>query len=80
MCCPALGWIMTIYGYARANAQDLAAKMQQVLGLSDAALAKMGRAGRALAEQKFDERIVLDKYLRVVASVQPTPALALKTA
>ncbi|SNC76031.1 Glycosyltransferase involved in cell wall bisynthesis [Hymenobacter gelipurpurascens] len=62
------------------NAQDLAAKMQQVLGLSDAALAKMGRAGRELAEQKFDERIVLDKYLRVVASVQPTPALALKTA
>ncbi|GAA3918628.1 glycosyltransferase family 4 protein [Hymenobacter algoricola] len=51
------------------NAADLAAKMLQVLRLDDAALAAMGRAGRRLAEQKFDEQIVLDKYLRVVEEV-----------
>jgi glycosyltransferase involved in cell wall biosynthesis len=50
---------------------DLAAKMLQVLHLDDARLEAMGRAGRQLAEQKFDERIVLDKYLRVVESAAP---------
>ena len=34
--------------------------------LSDDELAHMGRASRQLAEQKFDEKIVLDKYLQVV--------------
>jgi glycosyltransferase involved in cell wall biosynthesis len=51
------------------NAPDLAAKMLQVLRLDDGALEAMGRAGRRLAEQKFDEQIVLDKYLRVVEEV-----------
>ena len=46
---------------------DLADKMLQVLRLSDQALHVMGKASRQLAETKFDERIVLDKYLRVVA-------------
>ncbi|MBD2714200.1 glycosyltransferase family 4 protein [Microvirga sp. STR05] len=51
------------------NAQDLAAKMLQILRLSDAELEQMGRAGRHLAETKFDERIVLNKYLQEVAAV-----------
>ncbi|WP_019946351.1 glycosyltransferase family 4 protein [Hymenobacter aerophilus] len=51
------------------DAADLAAKMLQVLRLSDAELAQMGRAGRQLAETKFDEQIVLDKYLAVVQEV-----------
>ncbi|WBA40744.1 glycosyltransferase family 4 protein [Hymenobacter canadensis] len=51
------------------NAADLAAKMLQILRLPAAELEQMGRAGRHLAETKFDERIVLDKYLREVAAV-----------
>ncbi|MBX0291425.1 glycosyltransferase family 4 protein [Hymenobacter sp. HSC-4F20] len=51
------------------NATDLAAKMRQVLELPAPELEQMGRAGRRLAEQKFDERIVLDKYLGVVQEV-----------
>ncbi|UOG74540.1 glycosyltransferase family 4 protein [Hymenobacter tibetensis] len=52
------------------NAPDLADKMLQILHLPDTELEAMGRAGRQLAETKFDEQIVLDKYLAEVASVQ----------
>ncbi|SNR54303.1 glycosyltransferase family 4 protein [Hymenobacter mucosus] len=62
------------------SATDLAAKMVQVLRLPAPALAQMGRAGRQLAEQKFDEQIVLNKYLQVVAEVQPKRASIAKTA
>ncbi|TGE09793.1 glycosyltransferase family 4 protein [Hymenobacter fodinae] len=62
------------------NAQDLADKMLQILRLSDTALRQMGRAGRELAEQKFDEQIVLNKYLRVIEDVQPTRAAVSKSA
>ncbi|MFD2785069.1 glycosyltransferase family 4 protein [Hymenobacter rubripertinctus] len=48
------------------DAADLAAKMLQILRLPDAGLEQMGRAGRHLAETKFDEQIVLNKYLAVV--------------
>jgi glycosyltransferase involved in cell wall biosynthesis len=51
------------------SADDLAAKMLQVLRLPDAELGRMGRASRELAETKFDERLVLDKYLRTVAEI-----------
>ncbi|QNE40882.1 glycosyltransferase family 4 protein [Hymenobacter sp. NBH84] len=51
------------------DAANLAEKMLQVQQLSDADLAQMGRASRQLAEQKFDEQLVLDKYLRIVADV-----------
>ncbi|GAB3232717.1 glycosyltransferase family 4 protein [Hymenobacter seoulensis] len=51
------------------NAQDLAAKMLQIVRMPSAELAQMGRAGRRLAEEKFDERIVLDKYLSIVHDV-----------
>ncbi|UYZ62687.1 glycosyltransferase family 4 protein [Hymenobacter weizhouensis] len=51
------------------NAPDLAAKMLHVLRLPAAELEQMGRAGRRLAEEKFDEQIVLNKYLRIVEEV-----------
>ncbi|TGE27347.1 glycosyltransferase family 4 protein [Hymenobacter metallicola] len=51
------------------DAADLAQKMLQVQRLSTAELEAMGKAGRQLAEQKFDEQIVLDKYLRIVEAV-----------
>lgn len=51
------------------NAPDLADKMLRVLHLPAPELEQMGRAGRRLAEQKFDERIVLNKYLQVVQEV-----------
>ncbi|WP_139925470.1 glycosyltransferase family 4 protein [Hymenobacter sp. DG01] len=51
------------------NAPDLADKMLRVLRLPAPELEQMGRAGRRLAEQKFDERIVLNKYLQVVQEV-----------
>ena len=51
------------------NGPDLAAKMAQMLALPNAELQAMGRASRRLAEEKFDERLVLDKYLQVVDEV-----------
>jgi len=51
------------------DAADLAEKMLQVQQLPDADLAQMGYASRQLAVEKFDERLVLDKYLRVVDDV-----------
>ncbi|UYZ57882.1 glycosyltransferase family 4 protein [Hymenobacter latericus] len=51
------------------SADDLGAKMLQVLRLPDAELRRMGEASRQLAEQKFDERIVLQKYLNIVNEV-----------
>jgi glycosyltransferase involved in cell wall biosynthesis len=44
------------------SATDLAAKMEQMLAQSDEALQAMGRASRQLAETKFDEKLVIDKY------------------
>ena len=51
------------------NAPDLADKMQQMLHLDDAALQAMGRASRQLAVEKFDENIVIDKYLQAIREV-----------
>ncbi len=52
------------------SGEDLAAKMLQVLRLSDADLRGMGQNSRYLAETKFDEQLVLNKYLAAVAAVQ----------
>ena len=52
------------------SGEDLAAKMLQVLRLSDADLQGMGQNSRYLAETKFDEQLVLNKYLAAVAAVQ----------
>ncbi|MBO2010375.1 glycosyltransferase family 4 protein [Hymenobacter negativus] len=52
------------------SGEDLAAKMLKVLQLPEAELEAMGKASRHLAETKFDERLVLEKYLSAVAAVQ----------
>ncbi|CAN6134373.1 RfaG Glycosyltransferase [Methylophilaceae bacterium] len=56
------------------DANDLAAKMQAMLGLSVAERASMGQAGRKKMELQFDEKIVIDKYLQVVSELIGKPA------
>lgn len=51
------------------SGEALAAKMLQVLRLPEADLQRMAQASRQLAETKFDEQIVLQKYLDAVAAV-----------
>jgi glycosyltransferase involved in cell wall biosynthesis len=51
------------------DAEDLAAKMERMLGLSMDERAAMGRAGRMKMEAQFDEKIVISKYLQVVAEL-----------
>lgn len=46
--------------------EDLAAKMLTMASLSPEARARMGAASRRLAEERFDERIVLEKYKAAV--------------
>jgi glycosyltransferase involved in cell wall biosynthesis len=52
------------------SGEDLAAKMLKVLQLPNVELEAMGKASRHLAETKFDERLVLEKYLAAVAAVR----------
>jgi glycosyltransferase involved in cell wall biosynthesis len=51
------------------DADDLAAKMHAMLGLSVAERAVMGAAGRNKMELQFDEKIVIDKYLHAVGEL-----------
>ena len=48
------------------SADDLAAKLLQMAQLLPARLAVMGEASRQLAEEKFDENLVLREYLSAV--------------
>ena len=48
------------------SANDLAAKLLQVAQLPAARLAALGQASRQLAEEKFDEQLVLREYLAAV--------------
>jgi glycosyltransferase involved in cell wall biosynthesis len=56
------------------DADDLAAKMHAMLGLSVAERAAMGAAGRNKMELQFDEKIVINKYLQVVNELVGKPA------
>ncbi|WP_347157329.1 glycosyltransferase family 4 protein [Pontibacter chitinilyticus] len=51
------------------DAEDLAAKMQQLLQLPEAELERMGQASRQLAVTKYDDRFVIQKYLQAVEQV-----------
>ena len=51
------------------DANDLAAKMHVMLGLSVAERAVMGQAGRNKMVLQFDEKIVINKYLQVVGEL-----------
>ncbi len=51
------------------NSPDLAAKMVQLMQLSDAELEQMGKASRRIAEEKFNDSYVIQKYLHAIAEV-----------
>jgi glycosyltransferase involved in cell wall biosynthesis len=48
------------------DAADLASKLQAMAQLLPARLNAMGQASRELAEEKFDEKLVLREYLAAV--------------
>jgi glycosyltransferase involved in cell wall biosynthesis len=48
------------------NAGDLAARIRNFLELTDEQHLSMGRASRLMVEQQFDERLVVDRYLRAI--------------
>ena len=48
------------------NAQDLALKMKEMLLLSEDQRKLMGQSGRLKIEKKFDEKIVIQKYLKAI--------------
>lgn len=50
------------------DADDLAARMREVLSLSPEASGRMGRAGRAKMEREFDERIVIERYREAIVA------------
>lgn len=52
------------------DSEDLGDKMLLFIDLSAQARCEMGRRGRRLVEERFDERIVLDRYLELVATIQ----------
>jgi glycosyltransferase involved in cell wall biosynthesis len=54
------------------NAGDLAKQLQRMLLLTNYRLEKMGKASRQKVEQKFDEKIVINKYMEALG-LQPLP-------
>jgi len=54
--------------------EDLAAKMLALAALSPEERAAMGAASRRLAEERFDERIVIGKYLEAVGEAARSAA------
>ncbi|WP_181305217.1 glycosyltransferase family 4 protein [Rufibacter sp. XAAS-G3-1] len=48
------------------NGVDLAAKMERLYLLADTALQTMGQNSRRLAEEKFDEKFVIDRYFAAI--------------
>jgi len=53
------------------TADSLSAGMNWLLSRSKAELVAMGQASRRKAEQEFDERIVIDRYLRAIKEIEP---------
>ena len=51
------------------SAQDLADKMLQMLQLSNPELERMGQASRQIAVTRFDDRLVIRKYLQAITEV-----------
>ena len=51
------------------SAQDLADKMLQMVQLSDEELERMGQVSRQIAVTRFDDRIVIQKYLHAIEEV-----------
>jgi glycosyltransferase involved in cell wall biosynthesis len=51
------------------DAADLADKMLAFVDLPPEQRARMGREGRAKVERQFDEHLVIDRYLEVIAEI-----------
>lgn len=51
------------------DAGDLAQKMERMIALSHDERTAMGRRGREKVEREFDERLVIEAYLRVVREI-----------
>ncbi|MDP1788479.1 MAG: glycosyltransferase [Nitrosomonas sp.] len=51
------------------DASDLAEKMQRIVEMSPNERELMGNAGRKKMELEFDEKIVIDRYLRVTGDI-----------
>ena len=51
------------------DADDLAEKMERMIRLSDVERTAMGRRGREKVEREFDERFVIEAYLKVVREI-----------
>jgi glycosyltransferase involved in cell wall biosynthesis len=54
------------------NVNDLKAKMEKMLLLSDQERSQMGRKGREKILKQFDEQIVIDRYVKAIAGLQPS--------
>ena len=50
--------------------EDLAVKMQKMYDLSEEQLHQMGKASRKKAVNEFDERLVIQKYLKIIRSYE----------
>lgn len=51
------------------NAEDLAAKMEDMLSQDEDSIKMMGHASRQIAVDRFDEKIVINKYLDSISKV-----------
>ncbi len=51
------------------DANDLAVKMENLMSLNPESLNKMGKASRKIAVSRFDEKIVIEKYLSSITQV-----------
>ncbi|MBS1506125.1 MAG: glycosyltransferase family 4 protein [Bacteroidetes bacterium] len=52
------------------DAEDLAAKMENMLSLDNEQLKQFGINGRALVEREYDENIVIDKYITSINTLR----------
>ncbi len=51
------------------DAKDLADKMYTMYSKNDDELASMGRAGRVLVQEKYDDKLVIESYFRSIQSL-----------
>jgi glycosyltransferase involved in cell wall biosynthesis len=51
------------------DAADLARKLQHIIEMGPDARATMGARGRRMVEQRYDERIVIERYLAAMRRV-----------
>jgi glycosyltransferase involved in cell wall biosynthesis len=59
------------------DANDLAYKMKKMCLLSDDELQRLGNKGRELVVNKFDENLVINKYLQEINALFPEKHLPL---